>query len=159
MAPASFSHKINAMPPVRFNSSVLCNVIRTLELRPRNAFSRMSGSQCVQCSYKAATGYLYPLERGFMFVHKPPMHIRFDEVSGKYAWIEPSSYCTFAYHFCSEFIWFKIKIFLDIGSQLCSQLWKYKIIWFWNWHQSWNKLHIFWNGEVSVEGLQNSSVY
>ena len=33
------------------------------------------------CSYKAATGYLYPLERGFMFVHKPPIHVRFDEVS------------------------------------------------------------------------------
>ena len=30
----------------------------------------MSGSQCVQCSCTAVTGYLYPLERGFMFVHK-----------------------------------------------------------------------------------------
>lgn len=40
-----------------------------------------SGTQSVQCSYKAATGFLYPLERGFIFVHKPPMHIRFDEVT------------------------------------------------------------------------------
>ena len=24
---------------------------------------------------------LYPLERGFIFVHKPPIHIRFDEVA------------------------------------------------------------------------------
>jgi len=23
---------------------------------------------------------MYPLERGFIFVHKPPVHIRFDEV-------------------------------------------------------------------------------
>ena len=40
-----------------------------------------SGTQAVGCSYKAASGFLYPLERGFIFVHKPPMHIRFDEVS------------------------------------------------------------------------------
>jgi structure-specific recognition protein 1 len=40
-----------------------------------------SGVQSVSCSYKAATGFLYPLERGFIFVHKPPVHIRFDEVS------------------------------------------------------------------------------
>lgn len=33
------------------------------------------------CSYKASNGFLYPLERGFIYVHKPPVHIRFDEVS------------------------------------------------------------------------------
>lgn len=37
-------------------------------------------SHSISCSYKAATGFLYPLERGFIFVHKPPIHIRFDEV-------------------------------------------------------------------------------
>jgi structure-specific recognition protein 1 len=42
---------------------------------------RNSGAQAIGCSYKAATGFLYPLERGFIFVHKPPMHIRFDEIS------------------------------------------------------------------------------
>ena len=41
---------------------------------------RHSGTQSIGCSYKAVTGYLYPLERGFIFVHKPPVHIRFDEV-------------------------------------------------------------------------------
>jgi len=41
---------------------------------------RHSGTQSIACSYKAVTGYLYPLERGFIFVHKPPVHIRFDEV-------------------------------------------------------------------------------
>ena len=39
-----------------------------------------SGTQAIGCSYKAATGLLYPLERGFIFVHKPPLHIRFDEI-------------------------------------------------------------------------------
>ena len=35
----------------------------------------------ISCSYKAGSGFLYPLERGFMFVPKPPVHIRFDEIS------------------------------------------------------------------------------
>ncbi|KAI8783219.1 FACT complex subunit SSRP1 [Biomphalaria glabrata] len=45
------------------------------------SFMGHSGAQAVSCSYKAATGLLYPLERGFIFVHKPPIHIRFDEVA------------------------------------------------------------------------------
>ncbi|XP_064613506.1 FACT complex subunit SSRP1-like isoform X2 [Liolophura sinensis] len=44
-------------------------------------FTSHQGHQCINCSYKAATGLLYPLERGFIFVHKPPMHIRFDEIA------------------------------------------------------------------------------
>ena len=43
--------------------------------------SRHSGAQCITCSYKASSGLLYPLERGFIYVHKPPVHIRFDEIS------------------------------------------------------------------------------
>ncbi|XP_013394165.1 FACT complex subunit SSRP1 [Lingula anatina] len=45
------------------------------------SFIGHSGTHAVGCSYKAATGFLYPLERGFMFVHKPPIHVRFDEVA------------------------------------------------------------------------------
>lgn len=33
------------------------------------------------CSFRAGSGLLYPLERGFIFVHKPPIHVRFDEIS------------------------------------------------------------------------------
>ncbi|XP_033250662.1 FACT complex subunit Ssrp1-like [Drosophila miranda] len=40
-----------------------------------------SGTAAVGCSYKAAAGYLYPLERGFIYIHKPPLHIRFEEIS------------------------------------------------------------------------------
>ena len=39
-----------------------------------------SGQPVVSCSHKAASGFLYPLERGFIFVYKPPMYIRYDEV-------------------------------------------------------------------------------
>uniref|UniRef100_A0ABM5F7Y9 FACT complex subunit SSRP1 n=1 Tax=Pogona vitticeps TaxID=103695 RepID=A0ABM5F7Y9_9SAUR len=44
-------------------------------------FQGHSGAQCITCSYKASSGLLYPLERGFIYVHKPPVHIRFDEIS------------------------------------------------------------------------------
>lgn len=40
-------------------------------------FQGHSGAQCITCSYKASSGLLCPLEQGFIYVHKPPMHIRF----------------------------------------------------------------------------------
>jgi len=40
-----------------------------------------TGTSAITCSYKASSGLLYPLERGFIFVHKPPVHIRFDEIA------------------------------------------------------------------------------
>lgn len=44
-------------------------------------FRSHAGMSCITCSYRAGSGMLYPLERGFIFVHKPPVHIRFDEIS------------------------------------------------------------------------------
>ncbi|GAV03684.1 hypothetical protein RvY_14074 [Ramazzottius varieornatus] len=44
------------------------------------SFKGVSGS-CVACSYKAAAGLLYPLDRGFIYVHKPAIYVRFDEIS------------------------------------------------------------------------------
>ncbi|KAJ3588357.1 hypothetical protein NHX12_011950 [Muraenolepis orangiensis] len=44
-------------------------------------FQGHSGTQCITCSYKATSGLLYPLERGFIYVHKPPVHLRFEEIS------------------------------------------------------------------------------
>uniref|UniRef100_A0A8D8SEZ7 FACT complex subunit SSRP1 n=1 Tax=Cacopsylla melanoneura TaxID=428564 RepID=A0A8D8SEZ7_9HEMI len=45
------------------------------------SFRGHSGTSAVTCSFKAAAGYIYPLERGFIFIHKPPMHIRFEEIA------------------------------------------------------------------------------
>ena len=39
-----------------------------------------SGTPAISCSHKAASGFIYPLERGFIFIYKPPIYIRFDEV-------------------------------------------------------------------------------
>ncbi|XP_071178857.1 FACT complex subunit SSRP1-like [Mytilus edulis] len=54
--------------------------VTTRKITVPGTFKSNSGAQAIGCSYKAATGFLYPLERGFIFVHKPPMHIRFDEI-------------------------------------------------------------------------------
>ncbi|XP_023242351.1 FACT complex subunit Ssrp1-like [Centruroides sculpturatus] len=47
------------------------------------SFKGHSGTNAITCSYRAGNGLLYPLERGFIYIHKPPVHIRFDEV----AWV------------------------------------------------------------------------
>lgn len=39
-----------------------------------------SGTPAISCSHKAAAGFIYPLDRGFIFVYKPPIYIRYDEV-------------------------------------------------------------------------------
>lgn len=45
------------------------------------SFKGHSGTQAITCSYRAGNGLLYPLERGVIYVHKPPVHIRFDEIA------------------------------------------------------------------------------
>ena len=41
------------------------------------SFTGHSGTQAISCSHNAASGFVYPLERGFIFVYKPPIYIRF----------------------------------------------------------------------------------
>lgn len=45
------------------------------------SFKGHSGTHAVTSSYRAGNGLLYPLERGLIFVHKPPVHIRFEEIA------------------------------------------------------------------------------
>ncbi|CAD5234722.1 unnamed protein product [Bursaphelenchus xylophilus] len=61
---------------------VLTNVRITVPgdlVRPSTAEPTISCT-VFSCAYKQASGFLYPLEKGFMYVHKPPMYIRFEEV-------------------------------------------------------------------------------
>ncbi|XP_017786795.1 PREDICTED: FACT complex subunit Ssrp1 isoform X2 [Nicrophorus vespilloides] len=55
-------------------------VIVNRKITGSGGFIGHTGTPAIGCSFKAAAGYLYPLERGFMYVHKPPLHIRFEEV-------------------------------------------------------------------------------
>ncbi|XP_011883012.1 PREDICTED: FACT complex subunit Ssrp1 [Vollenhovia emeryi] len=56
-------------------------VIINRKLTGPGHFTGHSGTPAIGCSFKAAAGYLYPLERGFIYVHKPPIHIRFEEIA------------------------------------------------------------------------------
>jgi len=44
-------------------------------------FKSKEGGSAIKCSFKTHDGYLFPLERSFFFVHKPPTYIRFEEIS------------------------------------------------------------------------------
>lgn len=44
-------------------------------------FSSKSGAKCVSCAYKASAGLLYPLERGFIYITKPPIYIHHEDVA------------------------------------------------------------------------------
>lgn len=59
----------------------IMKVIINRKLTGPGTFIGHSGTPAVGCSFKAAAGYLYPLERGFIYVHKPPVHIRFEEIT------------------------------------------------------------------------------
>lgn len=61
--------------------SKVFKAVTTRKITVPGNFIGHSGTPAISCSYKAATGLLYPLERGFIFVHKPPIHIRFDELA------------------------------------------------------------------------------
>lgn len=56
------------------------------------------GNNCVSCSYKAQNGVLFPLERGFMYLHKPPIYIRFDEIDNVNFARESSKLRSFEFH-------------------------------------------------------------
>ncbi|GMS89802.1 hypothetical protein PENTCL1PPCAC_11977 [Pristionchus entomophagus] len=40
-----------------------------------------SGTPAIACAHKQASGFLYPLEKGLLYIHKPPMYVRFEEIS------------------------------------------------------------------------------
>ena len=45
-------------------------------LRP-DTFRGAASAPCIKCSYKADEGHLYPMDKYFFFIHKPPVLIRY----------------------------------------------------------------------------------
>lgn len=43
-------------------------------------FANANQQACVKCALRANEGHLYPLEKQFLFIHKPAVLVRFDEV-------------------------------------------------------------------------------
>ncbi|CAG9824663.1 unnamed protein product, partial [Phaedon cochleariae] len=67
-------------PTFEVLGTIMKNIINR-KLTGPGGFVGHSGTPAVSCSFKAAAGLLYPLERGFIYVHKPPLHIRFEEIA------------------------------------------------------------------------------
>jgi structure-specific recognition protein 1 len=43
-------------------------------------FANANQQSCVKCALRANEGLLYPLEKQFVFIHKPPVLVRFNEI-------------------------------------------------------------------------------
>lgn len=63
-------------------AEIFASVVKAVTGRKINApdYKNLTNS-AISCSYKNNNGLLYPLERGFMYVHKPAIHIRFEEIN------------------------------------------------------------------------------
>ena len=60
--------------------SKLMKAIVNKKITVPGSFIGNSGTPAISCSYKAASGMIYPLERAFMFVYKPPIFVKYEEV-------------------------------------------------------------------------------
>merc|ERR1711874_488355 len=59
----------------------LFKAITNRKLTVPGSFLGHSGTPAITCSYRAASGFIYPLERGFIFVYKPPIFVKFEDVN------------------------------------------------------------------------------
>uniref|UniRef100_A0A914YK74 FACT complex subunit SSRP1 n=1 Tax=Panagrolaimus superbus TaxID=310955 RepID=A0A914YK74_9BILA len=44
-------------------------------------FTLKDDTEAVTCSYKQSHGFLYPMDKGFMYVPKPPLYLRYEEIA------------------------------------------------------------------------------
>jgi len=77
--------------------SRICRTVLDKKITVPGNFTTTAGSKCYPCSCKANSGFLYPLERGFMFVNKPPLHILFTDI--KYVKFDRSNQGTRSFDF------------------------------------------------------------
>jgi len=59
--------------------SKLFKAVTGRKLTEPKDFIGHSGTPAITCSHKAASGFLYPLDKGVIFIYKPPIYIRYDE--------------------------------------------------------------------------------
>lgn len=68
LPPSTSGHSLPFLPP---------SSLTHLSLSSHNS----SNNQCaIACSNRATSGYLYPLDKGFIFVHRPAVYIKFDAI-------------------------------------------------------------------------------
>ena len=54
---------------------------KSVSLPETESFKVTSGQGCVRCSHRALEGHLYCLKKGFLFVNKPVVYIKFEDVA------------------------------------------------------------------------------
>ncbi|CAG0923330.1 unnamed protein product [Notodromas monacha] len=63
---------------------ILSRLMRVLvgrKITSPGSFRGKNKSVCVPCTYKASAGYVYPLERSFLYIYKPQViYVKFEEV-------------------------------------------------------------------------------
>lgn len=60
--------------------SKLLKAVTGRKLTIPGSFVGHTGTSSITCSHKAASGFLYPLEKGLIYIYKPPMFLRYDEI-------------------------------------------------------------------------------
>ena len=60
-------------------SKLLKAMVKTMIIIPGN-FKSKNESSAIKCSVKANEGHLYPLQKSFIFISKPVIYVKFDEI-------------------------------------------------------------------------------
>jgi len=60
--------------------SKMMKVLVKRKITVPGSFLGHSSTPAVSCSYKAASGFIYPLERGLIFIYKPPIFVKYEDV-------------------------------------------------------------------------------
>ncbi len=66
-------------PTYEVISTILKAIVKKKVVVP-GSFIGFNGSPALTCSHKAASGFLYPLEKGLIYIYKPPIFVRYDEI-------------------------------------------------------------------------------
>lgn len=68
-------------PTIDLIGKVMKALVQRKITLPSDNFCGKHQLPVITCSYKSSSGVLYPLDRGFIFVHKPPIHVRNEEIA------------------------------------------------------------------------------
>jgi len=60
--------------------SKLLKAVTGRKLTQPGSFVGFSGTPVITCNHKASSGFLYPLEKGIVFIYKPPLFVRYDDI-------------------------------------------------------------------------------
>jgi len=60
--------------------SKMMKVLVKRKITVPGSFLGHTTTPAVSCSYKAASGFIYPLERGLIFIYKPPIFVKYEDV-------------------------------------------------------------------------------